>query len=234
MPTPTIKVVALVCNSCTSRLSGDWNDRVFFCTGCAAAYEISGSSLERLALMEAVMPPMQSENIRLVNLPVWVFDVETEFVEFSDKQMKHASGFLGPGKVFVPAFRVTARGFYGDAGVSLTRGWYFGRIKGEEIPIRMQQSELRSLDGCEIGSATAAVFVEHTLLSVIDPVVDVTGLKVSTTIRKKALVSVPFRISSEKRVGCMNLRDEFPLHSILCLRAKKNPDISGGEPIPGS
>lgn len=234
MPTPSINVVALVCSSCTSRLSGDWNDRVFFCTDCFEAYEISGSSLERVQLLEAVMPPLGGENIRLVRLPVWVFDVETEFIECSEKQLRLASGFKGPGKVFVPAFRMTARGFYGDAGVSLTRGWYFGRIKGEEIPIKMQASKLRPLEGCEIGSVTAADFVEHTLLSVIDPVVDVTGLKISAVVRKKAMVSVPFRICSEKSVGCMNLRDEFPLHSILCLKSKKNPDIGGGEPIPGA
>ena len=227
----TIKTILLQCPVCSGQLSGGDNDHVFFCDGCIKAFEPGERSLRELDLA-CVRQPETTQNLKLFHMPVWMFEVTATAAEASEMQTRKGSIFFGPGKVFVPAFKISST-IFGDPGISMTRAYYFERHKGNKAFIELTRPCQELPGAVVVDSAQASRLVESTLLSVIDPVVDVTGLRLKLIVNSKVLLSVWFR-EKGGRVGCMGISDEYP-RSVFkgLIGPKENPDIGGGEPIPG-
>jgi hypothetical protein len=215
-PARRICVANLKCSGCGSELSGSGTDCVFFCAGCRSAYEAGGKGLEAVPYMSVPFSPPFPETV-IHRLPMWMFEVDMTAVKADERHLERAAVFFGPGRVFVPGFRMSFRGFYGDPGISLTRHWYFSRRKGDPEPVRLEAPDGGFPRACETPSTLAEKFMTPIILSIIDPVVDVTGLEIAIRTVSKALLSVAFR-QEGGRVGCMNLSDVYPLHAFSpCL-----------------
>ncbi|MBI5525386.1 MAG: hypothetical protein HY897_03560 [Deltaproteobacteria bacterium] len=210
MGIPAINVVCLRCQSCGEHLAGRDFDRVFFCPACRRAFEAGPTGLEELEFREA--GGTGGADADELFLPMWMFDVDVQAARASDEQRTRAAGFFGRVKVFVSAFRLSHKGFYGDPGVALTRHWYL-KVKPGEAPEPALEKTVGVIPpGCTVGSSRAMQYAEPVLLLVIDPVVDVTGLELKMAFEKKTLLSVRFH-RNDRRVKCLDLAEEYPEHA---------------------
>jgi hypothetical protein len=220
MASSSINIVDLRCSQCGIELVGGEYDRVFFCAGCRRAFEAGSAGLQETQLLEIRYIPGE-QGVSVHKLPVWMFDIDVLPAKSSARQKEKADGFFGSGRVFVPGFKMTSRGFYGDPGITITRAWYFSRIKGSPDRLVSGKADFEKLPSCETASIMASQFIEPILLSIIDPIVDVTGLELQITVKNRALVIIPFRRKGG-RIGCLDLSDEYPAHAFsTCI------DISG-------
>jgi len=207
---PAINVVSLRCPNCGEHLAGRDFDRVFFCPACRRAFEAGPAGLEEIEFLEA--GGTGGADGADLFLPMWMFDVDVQPVQASEEQRSRAAGFFSRGKVFVSAFRLSYKGFYGDPGVALTRQWYL-RVKPGEAPEPAFEKAVGVIpSGCIVGSPRAMQYAEPVLLLVVDPVVDVTGLELRMAFEKKTVLSVRFE-RKDRRVKCLDLSEEYPEHA---------------------
>jgi hypothetical protein len=226
-----VTTTLLQCQACGGALTGGDNDRVFYCRPCRRAFEPWKGKLQAVDL--AGVRELDALSGGAPHLPIWMFDVQARPEAASELQKRKGAVFFGQGKVFVPAFRMLTN-VYGDPGVTMTRGFYLERHKGNRALIEVVRPCAVIPGPATIGSGLASKFVESTLLAVIDPVVDVTGLKLEIAIKSAALLSAWFR-EKNGRAGIMGLSDEYPVSAFGgLLGEKENPGIGGGEPVPGA
>ena len=136
---------------------------------------------------------------------------------------ERAAQFFGKGRIFVAGFRMSHRGYYGDPGISLTRHWHL-KVKSGGAPELTIEKAMGALPhGCQVGSDRAMIYAEPVILSVIDPIVDVTGLSLTIAFEKRTLLSTEFTLRGP-RLSCLDLSDEYPLHAFSGIALEKTED----------
>ncbi len=192
MSTPT--VLSLRCPGCGGMLHGLPQDVVFWCDGCGKLYEVvQGVFLERVgSVARAVQPAAGSP----FHLPVWAFRVEVVWQWQDPERAATAHHIAVFDWVYVTGFALHNAFYFGDPGVIFT-----------QKRVALEAAETAPILGCTRGLEEARAYIEPHLLTIMDRRVDVTGLKIASTIGEAVLWGIPFFDEGESLLdGIVGLR----------------------------
>ena len=192
MSTPT--VLSLRCPGCGGRLQGLPQDVVFWCDGCGKLHEVvQGAFLGRVG---SVARPVQPSAGSLFHLPVWAFRVEVVWQWQDPERAAMAQHIAAFDWVYVTGFALHNAFYFGDPGVIFT-----------QKRVALEAAETAPVLGCTRSLEEARAYIEPHLLTIMDRRVDVTGLKITSTIGEAVLWGIPFFDQGESlRDGILGLR----------------------------
>lgn len=173
-----MRAQALLCPTCGGRLCGLDMDALFGCSECSAAFEPTDDGLEGpFPVKKAGKTPGGSH----IALPFWRFSVAL---------LPHPEG-VGPiRKVYLPAFDMRRRGYFGDPGLA----WTVGQL---DLVVHDGQTELC---GATVGAQAAEKLASYFVLEAVDRQKDVTALRLDAELTEPMILLVSFEDAGDRLV----------------------------------
>ena len=157
-----VRVVPLKCPSCSNRLLGLEQDRIFFCAPCRQSYELKSSGFKNRPLHFA-KPIIQYPKVPVIYLPFYKFNVE--FIAESDdpKQLEAARKFKDLDTIWVMGFNLIRASYFGDLGLLYTQT----RTEIEEETDTYGKTDKFRIAGCARTLDEAKVYTKLFLLLIM-------------------------------------------------------------------
>ncbi len=172
-----IRVLGLQCGLCGNPLHGVPSDEAFCCWTCGRALDLSGGTPIPVPLQFCACEGNQ------VLLPFWRFETLVTLAGAPPEKEQAVTGWCGPRRAWVPAFRLHNAQYFPDAGVVFT-------LSQPELPGAREGR----VAGISRGRAAAERHLETVLTTCLDRSVDVTGVRLAVSVESAGLVGVPFTL----------------------------------------
>ncbi len=176
-------VLSLRCPRCGAALAGAQEDVLFWCGECGLAHEVAGDRFVERPGRLAAGRPAGGDN--LLYLPLWAFGVSA-ICHSKDAERRALARSIPPvERAYVTGFRLHNPAYFGDPGLIFTER----RVILEQPP---EAPGGIVVAGCCRGLDEATAYVAPHVLTIIDRRVDVTDMKLDSTIGDPVLWGVPY------------------------------------------
>jgi hypothetical protein len=182
-----IKVIALKCPDCKSRLEGFESDRVFFCPACRTGWDFWSEPAGRYDLAYALPQKPPEKYLRIFYLPFYFFRIELDVSADRLALSKCKAVVERLDKLYVAAFRLLRESYFGEFGLIYTEA----SIVLEE-DVNVPEAQRVSIGSAVRTLAETAPYVRNYPLGIIDKRCDVTNINVEVKADLEKIWAVPF------------------------------------------